>query len=1187
MFLKSIEIHGFKSFANKTLFQFHNGITGIVGPNGSGKSNVADAVRWVLGEQSAKSLRGSNMQDVIFSGTEARRPLGYASVSITLDNSDHQLAVSYDEVTVTRRVYRSGESEYLMNGTQVRLRDINELFYDTGIGKEGYSIIGQGQVERILNGKPEERRELFDEAVGIVKYKRRKSAAVKKLDEEKANLTRISDILSELDRQVGPMERQAEKARIYLKKRDELKEQEVRLFLTEAGRLRKEQQTADENFQNSDSQLQEIRTAFEKAREDYDIRQAQLEAMDEQLSSQKDSLAQGRMQRQELENQCRLNQEQIKTLEQSRQMDVRRLETIENELTDLDRQRRQTDASVESSVQELEKVREEEAEALRLQEKIRGIIDLNSETVEAQQNEIIRILGERTSVRTRLQRQDTMMEQAQIRRSALTQQILEAKSNEELQKTELGGILEDEEALNARIDEENAKAEARSEELEKLQQSLSQVNAQTEQEQVEYHREASRLESLRNIAERYDGYGNSIRKVMEQKSTHSGILGVVADLITTEKEYETAIETALGGSIQNIVTDTEQTAKQMIAFLKEGKYGRATFLPMDGLVTRGTLEGNKAVSEKGIIGIASELVQTEAKYSPLAQYLLGKTLVADTIDHALAVARKNHHSLRIVTLEGELLSPGGSMTGGAFRNSSNLLGRRREIEELQLQVRKKAEHLKLLQERIDAFRQERARLREELVASRDRMQELYLEQNTLKMKRQELTDRHQETLDGYERLRREAREIEQSAQDIDLQKASIRRELETSQRKEQDSRQEIELAQAALERHRPALEEATQALESIRVRLASIGQQESFDRQNAVRIQEEIRKRQEEKKEIDVRSRQTDQDIIQKNQVIAQLAETIGSAGEQLERLEEQIHMLEQERAEKSTEHKTFFDRREELSERIRLLDRECFRLNAQREKLAEQRESLINYMWEEYEITLSDAQGLPVPQEEIRPQELKRQIQKIKAEIKELGSVNVNAIEEYKELSERHTLYSTQYEDLVKSGEALEKVIRELDQGMRAQFKEQFVRIQNEFDKSFRELFGGGKGSLELTEEDDILDAGIRIIAQPPGKKLQNMMQLSGGEKALTAIALLFAIQNLKPSPFCLLDEIEAALDENNVDRYANYLHKLTKNTQFIIITHRRGTMTAADRLYGITMQEKGVSALVSVNLIEEQLDA
>ena len=1185
MYLKSIEVQGFKSFANKIVFQFHNGITGIVGPNGSGKSNVADAVRWVLGEQRVKQLRGGSMQDIIFAGTENRKPLGSAYVAITLDNSDHQLPISYDEVTVARRLYRSGESEYLINGVACRLKDVNELFYDTGIGKEGYSIIGQGQIERILNGKPEERRELFDEAAGIVKYKRRKLTAQKKLESEQQNLVRVNDILAELTRQIGPLERQAETAKIYLKKKEELKAYDVNMFLIEFDSIKKNLTDIQEKLKIAEDDLENTKNEYEKAREEYDVLERELEMLSGQLQEKQEQITQKRLNAQQMEGQIALLKEQINT---ARQSDVHlqgRVTNLEKDIADREKEEHQSQEKRQQLLKRGREAQEKKSQAESAYQEVQRRMDACNEAIENGKNEIIRLLEARSTIKAMQQRYDTMLEQMNIRRSQLNQQVLKLKSEESDQNNVLGSLRADYERVSAQIAELNERSSQAGQELGEIQEKLSLANQQFESKQVEYHREASRLESLRNITERYDGYGNSIRRVMEQREKEKGIHGVVADLIKTEKKYEVAVETALGGNIQNIVTEDEETAKRMITYLKQNRFGRATFLPLTAMSGKGGFSQENALKENGVIGLASTLVTTDNKYRKLADYLLGRTIVMDHIDHAVAVARKYHYSLRIVTLEGESLSPGGSMTGGAFRNTSNLLGRRREMEELQEQVKAKKAQLEELRNSIDACRTRRNQLRDILVGLRDQLQEKYLEQNTAGMKLKETENQKNQTVSGYQQIRRENQEIEGQQKEIDADSIRIRQELEDSEKQEKELETQVLHWQQELELIREEERAAGQYSEQIRLDLAAIEQEQAFEQHSVERITGEITALKEEKEtllgSIDYAAAQVKQKTVEINEIETAIKE----AGEKEEQLRSEVEELNIQKEQTNKIQKSFFQRREELSEQRARLDKECFRLNSQKEKQEETMETRISYMWEEYELTYNMA--LKLKREDLgNAAQLRKSIAALKNEIKSLGNVNVNAIEDFKELSERHSFLSTQHEDLIKAEAALQKIIAELDEGMRTQFKEQFVKIQTEFDKAFKELFGGGKGTLELVEDEDVLEAGIRIIAQPPGKKLQNMMQLSGGEKSLTAIALLFAIQNLKPSPFCLLDEIEAALDENNVERYAGYLGKLTKYTQFIIITHRRGTMAAADRLYGITMQEKGVSALVSVNLIEEELD-
>ena len=1184
MYLKSIEMQGFKSFANKTILQFHDGITGVVGPNGSGKSNVGDAVRWVLGEQSAKQLRGGNMQDVIFSGTETRKPLGYASVAITLDNSDHKLNVDFEEVTVTRRLYRSGESEYLMNGASCRLKDINELFYDTGIGKEGYSIIGQGQIDKILSGKPEDRRELFDEAAGIVKFKRRKNTTLKKLEEEQQNLVRVTDILSELTKQLEPLERQSETAKIYLAKRESLKELDVNMFLLEYEHTGKLIRELEEKTRIAENQLQEAKDAHSRTKDEYERLEKSLEELNQRMDALREESRDRAICKQQLSGEINVLHEQILAGEQNDSHYRSRLLAIQEDTEKKSADREELEeqrADLQAKLREVSRELSDEQEKL---DNIQSNIEECTQAVEDGKNEIIEILNSRANTKGKAQRFDAMMEQLDIRKAGISQRMLSLKTQEEEQQSAITQAKKEYDTITESIQAIREEGSNLTKEIKAIQETLKQQNTELEESQRAYHREASRLESLRNITERYDGYGNSIRRVMEQKDHVPGIRGVVADIIHVEKNYEIAIETALGGSIQNIVTDNEQTAKEMIEFLKKKRYGRATFLPLNSISQRGEFTQRGALNEPGAIGLASGLVSADKEYTGLIGYLLGKVLVVDNIDHAIAIARKYRHSIRMVTLEGESLSPGGSMTGGAFKNNSNLLGRRREIEELEKKVKELAARYNEIRQSMEDNRSKRNEMRDTVNSLQQKFQEQSIGQNTARMNIEQLEKKAEEIRGGYARIEREQEEIRRQTREMQADNAQITQELETSKKDEEELETFIETRQKELEDWKKDEAQTLETLEKIRLDASASQQKESFIKENLKRLKEEIDVLLKEKEEILDSLEKGSQETAQKRKTIENVRVEIESFAAKEEASEKQLEKLQQEKEESTKSHKEFFEKRDELSNQISLLDKECFRLKTQAEKIEENREARISYMWEEYEITPNNA--LQYRKEELGDRHvMKQQIHKLKDEIRALGSVNVNAIEDYKELLERHTFLSGQYNDLLEAEKTLEQIIQELDEGMRKQFTEKFGEIQKEFDKAFKELFGGGRGTLELAEDEDILEAGIKIISQPPGKKLQNMMQLSGGEKALTAIALLFAIQNLKPSPFCLLDEIEAALDDSNVGRFAGYLQKLTKNTQFIIITHRRGTMNAADRLYGITMQEKGVSTLVSVDLVENQL--
>jgi len=1184
MYLKSIEVQGFKSFANKINFQFHNGITGIVGPNGSGKSNVADAVRWVLGEQRIKQLRGASMQDVIFAGTEMRKPLSYAYVAITLDNSDHQLSIDFDEVTVARRLYRSGESEYLINGAPCRLKDISEMFYDTGIGKEGYSIIGQGQIDAILSGKPEDRRELFDEAAGIVKFKRRKIASEKKLEEEHNNRVRVADILGELEKQVGPLERQAAKARIYLDKKHELKTLDVNMFLLENNSIKEQLHDTTVNLENARKEHEEVETKYENIKVEHEQTVKEIEELDRTIEEERNALSETGNVRQKLENQIEILKEQINSIRNNESHLGNRKDSVSKELEakqkeedELNKQKEAVDERVNAANEKKSKV----------EEKLNGIqakIEEVNNDIETCKNQIIEALNERANIRSKAERITALQEQIDIRKAELTSKLVAARTDEAKQQDVIKQYEDEFDRISEEIAELNKVQKGLEDNVARYKEELTSMDNKLRDTQVQYHKDKSTLEALSNITERYEGYGGSVKRVMEQKEKHKGIIGVVADIISAEKKYETAIETALGGNIQNIVTDDEETAKKMIAFLKQERAGRATFLPLTSIRNPQEFKTPEVLNEKGVLGMADTLVKTKKEYVNVAKAMLGRIVVVDNVDNAVKIARKYDYGIRMVTLEGELLVPGGAISGGAFKNNSNLLSRRREMDELDKRMK---EALKEIDKLLTDIEETKAKRNEERVAiekNKLALQDKFIAQNTARLNLTSARNRQEENKADYDSLKNESAELEKQVADNSAEKENIEKELEASVKLEQEKTAHIEKQQRVLDEMHKEESGVAEELKTAEVEVEKELQKAGFEQQNLDRIIEERKRFEEELNEILGEIGGGTKLIEEKEHNIAEIEETIKASHTSEEETGTKLSEDIKRRDELNEKQKNFFSLRDELNERRTILDKEKYRLEGAVNKLSESIQSQIDYMWNEYEITLRDAENLRDPEMNDLPA-MKSSVNTLRDEIKKLGDVNVGAIEEYAQVSERYTFLKTQHDDLVEAEKTLMGIIEELDTAMRRQFDAKFGEIKAEFDKVFKELFGGGHGSLKLMEDQDILEAGIMIEAQPPGKKLQNMMQLSGGEKALTAIALLFAIQNLKPSPFCLLDEIEAALDESNVERFAKYLHKLTKHTQFIVITHRRGTMERADRLYGITMQEKGVSTLVSVNLLEEEL--
>ncbi|MCR4649758.1 MAG: chromosome segregation protein SMC [Lachnospiraceae bacterium] len=1185
MYLKSIEVQGFKSFANKIVLQFNNGITGIVGPNGSGKSNVADAVRWVLGEQRIKQLRGASMQDVIFSGTELRKPVGSAYVAITLDNSDHALSIDFDEVTVARRIYRSGESEYLINGTVCRLKDVNELFYDTGIGKEGYSIIGQGQIDKILSSKPEDRRELFDEAAGIVKYKRRKVEALKKLENERANLLRVTDILSELDRQIGPLEKQSQKAKIYLSKKEELKKYDINVFLLDSEVIDKKITELTEKEAIAQKDFEEVSLANEKLKRDYEEVENILSHLDEEIEENRAKLADTDVLREKLEGEIKVLNEQIST--------------ATDNIGHLDTRLASIDESIKNKNEEIEKVvelksqidneiaekkKDSDAQKAKLDE-IEALIETVSSYIDKGNSYIIEILNERATIKADISGIESNISQRNIRLSEVNAKLLAAKSVEEKHNQEVKKFEDEFKKITDEISELNKKGKELDSMTSSFHDELALADDKLKDIQSKYHQEKSRLDAVSNIAERYDGFNSSIKRVMEQKQSDKRIIGVVADILKVDPKYETAIEIALGGNIQNIVTKDEDCAKKLIELLKRERAGRATFLPLTSLTNPQEFKQPESLNEKGVIGKADEIVECDDEFRCVAEAMLGRILVVDNVDNALKIARKYEFGIRMVTLEGELLIPGGGISGGNFKNNSNLLGRRREIEELNDKVKKLSDEQNKVLEEIENIKTRRNEVRAQIMKNKDDLQDAFIRQNSARINCENAKEKMGSTMSDFDALREEAAMIALDLETFAKNKEEKELLFTQSVENEENEKKKIESKQAELvELKNQEAEKASKANDAHLV-MEKLYQKQEFEQSNLDRIKAEAERFVKEKEEVISNRKLTDEEIEKKKEDLESIRETIKAGSASQSEAEKKLNEDIERKEELVKKRKSYFDEKDAISEKVSNCEKEIIRLQSAREKQQENLASFSSYIWQEYDITLQDAKLLR-DEELDNLSEMKKKVHSLKDEIKKLGDVNVNSIEEYKEVFERHSFLSTQHKDLLEAEKELVKIIDELDTAMRTQFKQQFGLISQEFEKVFRELFGGGKATLELLDEEDILEAGIKINAQPPGKKLQNMMQLSGGEKALTAISLLFAIQNLKPSPFCLLDEIEAALDESNVDRFAKYLMKMTKNTQFIVITHRRGTMYKADRLYGITMQEKGVSALVSVDLVEKELE-
>lgn len=1180
MYLKSVDLYGFKSFANKMVFKFDKGITGIVGPNGSGKSNIADAVRWVLGEQSAKQLRGSKMEDVIFAGTETRKPLGYCQVDLTIDNQDKKMPIDYSEVTVSRRVYRSGESGYFINGTTCRLRDVHELFMDTGVGREGYSIIGQGQVDKILSSKPDDRRALFDEAAGIVKYKTRKNAAIKKLTRSEQDLERVEDIISELETQKESLEGQAETARIYLDKREELKKLEVTSFIRLIDDFDQKLGVLKEKETIANNDLDDKRKIYVKLAQKHHEYEEQFKVVEEELEVNREAITETSLEVEKFQSSLTLSEEKIKNFEGQKgklSQEIDRLQDSEIQRT------QELNTLKDHRERHAQKVADKESVILERQETLDAMqmdIDVKEREIDEIQTNMIQRLNEVSGIKGQVHRNELMMENNIHRMEHLQSRsgILH-KTNEELEK--------EIQVNREQVDRYEADQKQLLDDKMKIRKEINHLESvQTNDKQKlnekrhELNKTKSRLEALKDMEDQYEGYFFSVKKIMELNDP--GAVGVIAELISVDSKFERAIEIALGSNLQNIVTTDEKKAKSFIEYLKKNRFGRGTFLPMT------TVRGNAVTGIKeseGYIGVASELIDCEDKFRPIIRQLLGRILLVENLDHGIRLAKINGQRYRIITLDGDVISPGGAMSGGAFKKEKGqLLSRKNEIEDLSETIEKGSKVVQELASKTARSEETILSLKEEIESIRVKEQDINIELHTvttlLNANLAELGKFQQE----LKNLEAENDQLNTTNQELAVKKSELEGQLDSTETDHTSAEEKVKNIGEYIQVLKEDKEIVQEEITTDKMELSSLMQSAEHMDENILRLSESLQSKTDGIASIREEINQTELQILKEQQLLTGNKELQVKAKEKLNELNEELNNLRFKRQDIQVSKGQLDSKKDIAHDEANALEKELIRITGSVEKLELQKENQINYMWDEYELTYSTAQEFKADIE-ISDTAIKQKVGRLKSEMKQLGDVNVHAIEEFRQVKERYTFLSEQREDLNMAKQKLLDIIGELDQQMTVQFKEKFELISTTFNKVFKELFGGGKGLLELTDTEDVLEAGITIIAQPPGKKLQNMMLLSGGERAFTAIALLFSIQSLRPSPFVVLDEIEAALDDANVDRFAQYLNKLTDQTQFIVITHRKGTMEAADALYGITMQEKGVSTQVSVKLIQDQL--
>ncbi|APH16466.1 chromosome segregation protein SMC [Clostridium sporogenes] len=1183
MFLKSIEIRGFKSFADKTELIFKQGVTAIVGPNGSGKSNISDAVKWVLGEQSVKSLRGSKMEDVIFAGTQYRKPVGLCQVSLILDNSDKDLPIEYTEVTITRRLYRSGESEYYINNTQCRLKDIQELFMDTGIGKEGYSIIGQGKIEAVLSGKPEERRSLLEEAAGIVKFKWRKEEADKKLSNTEQNLIRIKDILNTYEERIEPLKEESEKAKKFLNLSEELKHKEVNIMIYSIDKIEKDLENINnnmlslseniDNLKNEKSQYKEIILKFNE----------KLELLDKNNGKNKEEYYYNKDKNKDIENENILLKEKIKNLKDNIKVKENTLKTNEERLQNYLKEKEDLEKKLNKLKEEEIYLREEIDKKedninnfnKELKEKEDKLKMLKSEEIEILSNtanltnEISVMENEIVNLKNKL---DNIKNSCDSYISSININI---KTKEDIEK-EIKNIKENILSLENNLKENSKNIGSLKISLNNKEKKLKEKNAAYSRLEANYH-------MLSNLEKHYEGYNRSVKTLMEHVGQGkidniNGGCEVLGDIIKVKKEFETAMEIALGGAISNVITEDENKAKILINYLKKRSLGRATFLPLT------TIQGRKAkinnvTREDGFLGIASDLIDYDVKFSNIIDYVLGRTLVANDMDSALKIAKKLNYSFKIVTLEGEVINPGGSLTGGSIKHraGSSIISRKREIEETRKELEETKNTIEEFMSNILENKNKIKTLDEENLNIKD---EVYY--NNIEITK--FTGKLNAIKEDTERLRSS---LNISREEIKLTKDKIK-EVEENINSSQKQLEELKLRKDsnhnAIKECEDFLQNEEENVKNIKDKLIEYKIEKAKLDEMLVSIKKEfysmdtnITNLNNENKNINKGNHEDRTNIEKFQNNIKENEDNIKDIKTYLENLEEKFKKYEVERIKLKEELEKNKNKEENLVLILSKKEDEVHKQDIQKTRYITERENLYNKLNEEFSLTYAEA--LSYKKEDINVIKYKEYVQNLKIEISNLGTVNVGSIEEYKELNEKITFMSNQKEDLVKSKEELLNVIEEMTNKMRTVFSENFNKLRKNFNETFIELFKGGSADLILSNGDE-LTANIEINVQPPGKKLQNINLMSGGEKGLSAIALLFAILKMKPTPFCILDEIEAALDDANVTRYADFLKEFSENSQFIVITHRKGTMEACDALYGVTMEEKGVSKIISVDL-------
>ncbi len=1187
MHLKQIELIGFKSFAERTVLSFNPGIAVIVGPNGCGKSNILDAIRWVLGEQSTRELRTTQMSEVIFNGSENRSPLGMAEVTITFDNHDGRLPIDYSEVQVTRKIYRSGEGEYFLNKASCRLKDISELFMDTGIGTDSYSIIGQGKIDLIISTHPEDRRFLFEEVAGIVKYKTRRKIAVRKLEAAEQNLLRLHDVIAEVERQLRSLKRQAQIAQRYLNLTQKLKELEVRntwfLYNDLQEKIHDLKQKLNEKKQNYQTDLDRF-TQLESQEEENYLQRTEIEKA---LSDKRELLHEVETQLEHLESQLELHQKELeflnsqkKSTEQDKESLFTRLQEIEAEIAQLEQKKIEISQQVKQLESVLEQFKQEEEEQL-----------LYIQRLEIEFNQKQQFLLEQIQSKNQIQ---SRIQVLQSQQQSLQKQIAEIQETIQKNQELFQNLEQEKEALSEEIQEKNQQIDLQAKKIEQINGELRETQQQIYEEDKKHQhlRELlssleARFNSLNELRERYEGFASGVRAVMNAKNegilVGEQILGPIGDLIRTERGYELAIESALGGNINNIVVQTADAAKIAIAFLKEHWAGRVTFLPLDTL-RPGTTESYPELQQySGWMGPAIQFVHSDEEIVPALQYLLYNTYLVQTIDDALQIARKHKHYPKLVTIDGEIVNQSGAVTGGRTKHESHgLLTRTAEIEELQQQQEK-------IKQEIQSSQNQSNQLNKLLSKTQKQIHELHEEKDKYSREIQQLQIEHARIIAQQEQISRQLEQLQISL--TELENETIKLSIEMSRTGEeanlvlQDDTQlkaEIQQKQFELNEQRQILEQKRQHATELRVQFTSVMSQLQEIDNSIARLKNESDKLVSSSDD----SAQKIQNFLAK---IQSTHEKIAETRTQLAQLSESRQKAQQELVQAQEKYQNYIQSYEQTSQTIKELrsqlqqkQEELHRLELELSQFCQQSDFLRQRILEEYQMDLDAITDNEVGADEWDETERNQQIEQVKQQIQRMGTVNPMAVEEYEELLKRYEFLSTQEKDLNQAKEKLQEVIRRIDETVLTMFTQTFKQVAEHFKEFYRRLFNGGHARIYLIDEQDPLESGIEIEAHPPGKKPQSIHQLSGGEQALTAIALLFAIFKTKPSPFCILDEVDAPLDDSNISRFLEIVKEFARDSQFIIITHNKQTMASADAIIGITQQERGVSEIISVQLKE-----